>query len=799
MTSHRFAWSSEQTRRVVKALVRWAVIFAGLGFLWLAGDRLIEGLGTPVAHGQGLLVVTGDEPMQLPRVGIWPPRPPIPPLPPPRPPRPVPPPASYKIDELRIQALVRHQTAQVEVSQTFLNTGSRQMEVVFVFPLPYDGAVDRMTLLVDGKELPARLLPADEARRFYEEIVRRSLDPALLEWFGTGLFRTSVFPVPPGGKRTVSLRYNQLLRMQDGLVDFLFPLSTAKYTAEPVRELAIRVSIESDEEIKNVYSPTHTVEVDRPEPRRAIVRYEARQTVPTSDFRLFYDVGRGLVGSKILSYRPRAEEDGFFLLLCTPSIPQGDQPALPKTVIFVVDRSGSMSGEKIEQARKAAKQVLNSLRPGDLFNIIAYDSAVEMFRAELQRFDESTRAAAAGFIDGLVAGGSTNINDALLKALEQIQDPSRPSYILFLTDGLPTSGVTAEMEIARNAKGANRHRARIFVFGVGYDVNARLLDRLAADNFGISVYVRPNENIEQAVGQMARRIELPVVTDVEVRFVYEGARPEDPPVFYQMYPRSPFDLFAGDQLVLVGRYRRSVSGEVVLTGQLRGERFEARYPAHLASSSPDTSLSFVEKLWATRRVGEILEELDLRGRNEELIKELVQLSTRHGILTPYTAFLADEDVRVDRLAENLRRAERRLLALDMPAQSAGVEQRAFAGRLRRAPAAELALPWLPAEALAPAIAPSMDEKAARQLAEREAAQVQANVRRVADRTFFKREGRWIQSTLTEEQQQQAKRVQMFSDEFFNLVRQYGRRLTQYLTSAEPTVVELDGQVYLFEP
>lgn len=780
---------------------KWLLVaFAGgVGFL-LADVFLAAGFGSSVALAQVIIVTVGDEATQLPRPPIWPPRPPIPP--PVRPPRPVPPPATYKIDELRIQALVRHQTAQVEVSQTFLNTGSRQMEVVFVFPLPYDGAVDRMTFLVDGKEIPARLMPADEARKYYEEIVRRNLDPALLEWIGTGLFRTSVFPVPPGAKRTVSIRYSQILRLQDGLVDFLYPLSTAKYTAEPVREISMRISIESDEEIKNVYSPTHTVQIERPEPRRAIVRYEARETVPTSDFRLYYDVGRGVVSSKLISYRPRAEEDGYFLMLACPSIQVEDTTPAAKTVIFVVDRSGSMSGKKIEQARGAAKQVVNSLRPGDLFNIIAYDSVVELFRPELQRFDEQTRAQALGFIDGIVAGGSTNINDALLRALEQIQDPSRPSYIIFLTDGLPTTGVTSEAEIARNVKNANKYRARIFVFGVGYDVNARLLDRIASDNFGYSVYVRPEEDIEHAVGQLSRRIAVPVLTDVEMRFVYEGARPEDPPIFYHVYPKGPVDLFAGDQLVMVGRYRRSVAGTVVLRGRLRGESYETSFSASLASPTGDTSLSFVEKLWATRRVGEILEELDLRGRNEELIKELVHLAIRHGIVTPYTSFLADEEVRPDRLAMGMRRAEARLRAQDAVAGREAVELRAFGRMLMMAPQAEVAA-MVTDEATQTAVeaalaAAGVAPGAAAEMARTELGRIQASIRQLGDRTFFRRGERWVQSTITEEQEKRARRVQMFSDEFFRLVNRYGRRLTQYLINTQPTVVELDGEIYLFE-
>ncbi len=242
------------------------------------------------ANAQGVLVnVNSGEQVVLPRPpGIWPPYPhPIP--------RPEPPPSTYKIKALDVNVKLDEQVARVQVSQSFVNTGSRAMEVCFVFPLPYDGAVDQLTLLIDGKEMPAKLLKADEARKMYEEIVRKNRDPALLEWMGAGLFKTSVFPVPPGEERKVTLRYSQLCRKWDGLTDFIFPLSTAKYTSHPVEEVKFQLSIESQSLIKNVYSPSHSVDIKRPDDKHATITYTAKDTVPTEDFRLFYDVGPGIV------------------------------------------------------------------------------------------------------------------------------------------------------------------------------------------------------------------------------------------------------------------------------------------------------------------------------------------------------------------------------------------------------------------------------------------------------------------------------------------------------------------------
>lgn len=766
----------------------------------------------PVAWGQGVLII--EEPgVPLPRpIIIWPPHPPHPPIPIP-PPRPVPPPPeiSYSVESLSINGRVNNQVAQVEVSQTFRNTGSRTLEASFVFPLPYDGAIDRMTLMVDGREIPARLLKADEARREYESIVRRNRDPALLEWVGTGMFKTSVFPIPPGQKRTVSLRYTQLCRRQDGMVDFLFPLSTAKYTSKPMRELEIRLNLREEEEIKNIYCPNHDVEVKRLDSRTVTVTYLARDIVPLTDFRLLYDVAPGPLSAKLLSYKAPDEEDGFFLLLATPKIATGDDKPLSKTVLFVLDRSGSMSGKKIEQLRQAMKFVLNNLREGDLFNIIAYDSDVESFRPELQRFNSTTRQEALAFVEGLVAGGSTNIDAALRTAFSQLQDDKRPTYIVFMTDGLPTTGVTNEMQIVENARKANLVKARVFCFGVGYDVNSRLLDKLARTGHGYTEYVRPEEDLEDRISRFYRRIEAPVMTDVTVEVVFD--EPAGPPPVYRLNPQPPFDLFAGEQLALVGRYRKSGRANIVLKGRLGEEEKKFTFPVDFVSRSGDESKAFVEKLWAIRRVGDILDEIDLHGKNQELIDELTHLAIKHGILTPYTSFIANENVPLHDVTQSRRETESRLRALEAAEGYGGFAQRSFKGRMQQATAADAAFGMHSMNALAesapaaslpgpagamgggvatpPALSPAQDEVAR--------ATTGQTMQYVGNRVFYRRQGQWVDGTLKPEQQKNPIRIKQFSDEYFNLVRQYGRQVSQYLVFNEPTLININNQAYLIEP
>jgi Ca-activated chloride channel family protein len=463
-----------------------------------------------------------------------------------------------------------------------------------------------------------------------------------------------------------------------------------------------------------------------------------------------------------------------------------------KTVVFVVDRSGSMSGEKIEQAKGALKFVLNNLREGDLFNIVAYDSAIETFRPELQKFSDDTRSAAAGFVDGLYAGGSTNIDAALRRALGMLTDSSRPTYVIFLTDGLPTDGEVGEMAIVGHSEEANHVRARLFAFGVGYDVNSRLLDKLARVNFGQSEYVRPNEDIEAAVSKLYRRIGAPVMTDVAVAVDVDGAATDGAAAVNRLYPKGPFDLFAGDQVVLVGRYRSSGMAKVTLRGSVGGDAKSFDFPAELVEKSDDDTNAFVAKLWATRRVGEIIDELDLKGKNEELVNELVALATEHGILTPYTSFLADETSDVRQVTENLGRAMRESDALAETSGELAFEQRRLKSGYQlsaQAPAA--------AAAGAPALGGGgyFGGNVMLRDAGRGDERVAQNIRQIGRKTFFQRGDRWIDSTVTEADEKAVQKIDRYSREYFDLIERYGRHVAQYLALDEPVTIKLDGQTY----
>ena len=256
---------------------------------------------------------------------------------------------TFEVREVALDARIRDQVAEVQVSQTFHNPGSFQLESEYLFPLPEDGAVQNFVLLVDGKELPGRLMAKDEARRIYEEIVRTKRDPALLEYMGRGLYRTSVFPIPPGADRKVTMRYTQVCKRDRDVVEFAYPFGTQKFTAKPIQTLSLTVRVESRDAIKSVYCPTYDADVRRSGDHEARVSLEQHDVVP--DGRLPPDLHPLRRGLRRLGPELPADRLGGRLLPAAgqPRVKADDVKPQPKTVIFVLDRSG-LDGRQEDRA-----------------------------------------------------------------------------------------------------------------------------------------------------------------------------------------------------------------------------------------------------------------------------------------------------------------------------------------------------------------------------------------------------------------------------------------------------------------
>jgi len=530
----------------------------------------------------------------------------------------------------RVTVSIDEQVATTRVEQVFYNDSPRPAEGTYLFPLPPGAAVSNLIMFVDGQPVEAKILDAEQARAIYDEIVRRMRDPALLEYVGAGAVQASVFPIQPDDEVKIEIEYGQLLPVEDGLVHYEYALRTDQYTRRPVESLSISVEVKSRDEIGAIYSPTHALAIVRDGPFAFRAGYESSRERPQSDFSLYYGLATDEISTNLLTYRDSADQDGFFTLMITPPVSADEARVVPKDVIIVLDQSGSMFGEKWDQARDAVKFVLDNLNAGDRFNVIAFSTGYRIFATDLQPRAEADEA--KDWISGLEAVGGTDIDGALRAALD-MADRERPAVVLFLTDGLPTEGETDPGAIFENVKQAAPPNARIFTFGVGDDVDTFLLDQLHQGFRGAGTYVRPDERIDEEVSALYSKISAPVLTDV--RLEVDGVLVED------MYPAAPLpDLFAGTQLIITGRYRDGGDATLRLSGELDGELHVYTYEVRFSENAGGEV--FIPRLWATRKIGALLNAIRLHGEDPELVDSIVRLSIRYGIITPYTSFLIQE-------------------------------------------------------------------------------------------------------------------------------------------------------------
>ncbi len=715
---------------------------------------------------------------------------------------------SWAVKYHHVNILVRDQVASVSIDQAFVNTGKGAIEVEYLFPVPPGAAIDSMTLVVDGKEFAAKLLKAEEARKIYEDIVRRKKDPALLEYVGFGLYKTRAFPLQPGKPCKVIVTYKNICKKDRDLVEVWYPLNTEKFSARPIESVRVKVDIKTKVDIGPVYSPTHSLQVDRKGPRHVIATYEVKKALPTSDLQVFYKAANEKIGATLLTHQGNRKKDGYFMLLVSPSPRIAGTGVVAKDLVAVFDHSGSMSGEKIEQAKDALRHILKNLNSEDRFNVVAYNDSATTFFSSLVPAKEANVVEALDMVDRIEATGGTNIHEALQMAMNfpKRSKRSRPAYVIFLTDGAPTVGKTDEKSILADTKKANKAGARLFAFGVGYQPNVRLLDKLVAENNGRSHYVRPKEPIEAKVSSLYNKIKNPVMTGLKVKL--QGVRLKD------MYPRELGDLFDGDQIIVVGRYdcrdaaklpkkgSRVFATTLVVKGIYQGNEKAFEYNVGVRRPGKDMRYVFVEKIWAIRRVGWLLDEIQLRGKSKEVIDELIRLSKTYGIMTPYTSFLADDTTRLGR-ADEVRRLGRKYaddltLAVNGEEAQRGAMARKSLSYATTAPAATGIVNGRPGKV---AIYGNTNKDAY----EREKVEYVAGIRNVGNLALFRRGRVWMTAEAAKldpkKDADKITTIARYSKAYFDLVRENTVAENQVMASQQAKEVlrlELRGRMYNIE-
>lgn len=584
-------------------------------------------------------------------------------------------PSPLQINAVGARVRIADRIAETELLISLENPGAVQEESIVFVPVPHTATVKSFQYQIVNNTIKsggaatapvpqsARILLRTEARSIYESIVRRNRDPGLLEFAGSSFLESSVFPVPPRSLLRVRIVYEQLLAPDGDRIDYYLPRSD---NAAPGL-WTITAQVQSPRGIQWIYSPSHSLNITKAGDHTSIVEIAPESRAAAGPFRLSIlhepentEMSRagGLRGS-FLACPDERGDGGYFLMIAGVRSPASDEITIPpREITLVLDRSSSMAGLKIQQALDAAKLIVRGLRDKDYFNIIDYSASAAMFAAEPQIVNNKNREDAILYLQRIQANGGTNIHEALVRALAQPRSAGAVPTILFLTDGMPTVGITGEDAIRAAAKQFNHQDRAIFTFGVGNDVNAPLLDALAAGNRGFTTYIQPEENVETRVGEVFKHFTIPTLARPVLETLDETGAVSTRLV-RDVLPVTIPDLYDGDELVLAGRYFDNKPIRFRISGESNGARqsYEFTFRPDSAARHDFTSMThdYIPRIWAGRKIASLVDEVRLGNaaggsmknsgaRMGEVVDELISLSTRHGILSEYTAFFANEPV-----------------------------------------------------------------------------------------------------------------------------------------------------------
>ena len=740
---------------------------------------------------------------------IHPPRPPHPPFPPhPIPPRPIHKFLPLELKEVKIAAKISDQVSQTTLEQTFYNPSNRRVEGTYIFPIPENAEIESFQMEINGKMTKGEILNAKKAKEIYEKIVRESKDPALMEYSDKAIFKIRIFPIEPKKEKKIKIKYKELLKKDGRMNAYKFPLRAEKFLTNPVNQISLKISIDSENELKFIYSPSHKIDIEREGKKSALLSYKEKDILPENNFEILFSTHQddeSSMGFDFITYKEKGNETGYYAMLISPGNWRPDS-LIPKDVIFVLDSSGSMRVKKLDQAKAAINFCLKSLNTTDKFEIIRYSTETESLFGNLKSANKKNLNLAEDFIQNIEAGGGTAIEEALLEAIKtstskNVKDSKRPRQIISITDGRPTIGETrTDKIIDRIIKTHHsiKKNTRIFSFGIGTDINTKLLDLISQKTKASTEYVLPEESIELKISRFYSKVAQPVMTNISIKNESSVRLSEE-------YPKDLPDLFKGDQLVTLGRYKINQKNEknfrAFMQGSIAGKQVKFNLNEKI---NPNRDNAFIARLWATRKVGYLLEEIRLHGESEELKDTVAKLARKWGIVTPYTSYLILEDEesrgvpiarqsignrKVTPKSNNITIQEARLIRRKIEAES-------FLGFSKNetgdsAVAASRASNELKSANQSGAFKDAYKES---QYGNTNHNFKQQATRRIAGKTFFQNASGWIDSLASEKSYKEEIKIKFGSDSYFNLLYQRPEN-SKWLSVGTNLQIVIDEKLY----
>lgn len=570
---------------------------------------------------------------------------------------------TFPLKHTRVNAEISGFIAKVMVTQIFENPYDRNIEAIYVFPLPQDAAVEEMVMQVGDRVTVGEVHRREEARLIYEIAKARGKVASLLEQERPNIFTQSVANIRPGDEVWITICYIELLIYDKGAYEFNFPMVVgprympgapvgkqatgwspdttavpdASLISPPVlkpgyrsgHDIDLEVTIDAGVPIQNLASKSHKIDILEQSGSRTALRLAPDDTIPNKDFTLRYEVAGEKPQMALLTHR--GGFGGYFMLMIQPQVEPTGADLIPREVVFVLDVSGSMSGLPIEKSKEVVKKSLDGLAPDDTFRIITFSGRATVMSEEALPNTPENIQRAEEFIDKQRGGGGTEMLKGVQAAMSAPLDPAYMRIVVFLTDGY----IGNEKQILAAIE-EKRGPSRVFSFGIGSSVNRYLIQRMAEVGRGEAQFVRQDQDPEKAVERFVERIQKPCLMDIEIE--WGGLKALD------VYPSRVPDLFAAQPVFLVGRYESPGSAVVTLRGTVAGQPFEQ----HVDVLFPDWQgeNSALTSLWARMQIKELMVKL-YKGEIAEIVEQITNLALDYHLMSKYTSFVAVDDATED--------------------------------------------------------------------------------------------------------------------------------------------------------
>jgi Ca-activated chloride channel family protein len=579
------------------------------------------------------------------------------------------------LEHTSVAADVAGYVSRVSVRQVFSNPSKEPVEAVYTFPLPEDAAVDDMTMTVGDRVIKGQIKRREEARAIYEAAKSAGQSAALLDQERPNIFTQSVANLMPGQKVTISISYVNLLKYDDGKYEFVFPMVVGpRYTPgggysrpgergapSPVsriegnpgavsvvtdadritppitppatragHDISLTVNLDAGLPLQDVTATSHEVNVNRNEEHRATVRLKSERTIPNKDFILRFGVAGEQIRTGVLAHAPEGKS-GYFTLILQPPASTARPPISPKEMVFVIDQTGSQSGEPIRKSKETMRFCIENLNPGDTFQLIGFNTQVYPCFSQPVPVTPENVDRALKWLEPIEGRGGTDILKSVDYALRIPDDPGRLRMICYMTDGY----VGNDMQIIQYIR-QNRGRARMFPFGIGNSVNRFLIEGMAREGRGAAEIVTLNTPGEKAASKYYARVANPLLLDPQVE--WNGLPVDD------VYPKHIPDVFTAGPIILKGRYARGAEGEITVRGLLRGQPWSQTVKVSFPKERKEGSA--IATLWAREKIEDLQAEdwvgAQTGSPRADIKERITALALDYRLMSQYTSFVAVE-------------------------------------------------------------------------------------------------------------------------------------------------------------